>query len=120
VLKHGPLANKTISWSDADDSKLMEAVILYRGTGRGGNVDWVKVCEYMGNDRTREQYCGRWNGVLKHREMKMAQALAASQEGGGGAVSAPASSSGSTTRSANSTASAAPDTLVTVSEVYQI
>lgn len=98
MLKHGPLANKTVTWSDADDEKLLEAVHLFRGVGRGGSVDWMKVCEYVGNDRTREQYCGRWNGVLKQRESKLAARNAAapasaSASAGAGSVVPPVASS---------------------------
>ena len=67
VLKHNQ-APRPITWSEADDQKLTDAVMLFQGEGRGGTVDWVKVCDYMADGRTREQHSGRWNGVLKHRE----------------------------------------------------
>jgi hypothetical protein len=69
VLKNNQQV-KPLLWTEEDDQKLIEAVHLFRGRGRGGTVDWMKVCDYVGSGRTREQNSGRWNGVLKHREMK--------------------------------------------------
>ena len=66
-------------------------------------MDWVKVCEYMGGERTREQNCGRWNGVLKHRESKglavtqpseqIHSAITSSDESSNGQQAAPGSAS---------------------------
>lgn len=61
---------KSIIWTESDDQKLIEAVNIFRGAGRGGTIDWVQVSDYVGGGRTREQTCGRWNGVLKHREIR--------------------------------------------------
>jgi hypothetical protein len=58
-------AIKTGPWVAEEDERLIEAVALYEGQGRGGAVDWGKVCEYMGGDRTYDQCRVRWNGVLK-------------------------------------------------------
>jgi hypothetical protein len=69
VLKNNQVL-KPLVWTEADDLKLTNAVNLFRGLGRGGTVDWSQVSDYVGSGRTREQNCGRWNGVLKHRELK--------------------------------------------------
>lgn len=58
---------RPIVWTENEDQKLLEAVNLFRGAGRGGTIDWGQVSEYLGSGRTREQNCGRWNGVLKYR-----------------------------------------------------
>jgi hypothetical protein len=58
-------AIKTGPWVAEEDERLIEAVALYEGQGRGGAVDWGRVCEYMGGDRTYDQCRVRWNGVLK-------------------------------------------------------
>jgi hypothetical protein len=36
---------KTSPWTDVEDIKLTEAVGMYDGMGRGGTVDWSKVCQ---------------------------------------------------------------------------
>lgn len=63
--RHRGRAVKTGPWVAEEDERLIEAVALYEGQGRGGAVDWGKVCEYMGGDRTYDQCRVRWNGVLK-------------------------------------------------------
>jgi hypothetical protein len=62
---HRGRAVKTGPWVAEEDERLIEAVSLYEGQGRGGAVDWGKVCEYMGGERTYDQCRVRWNGVLK-------------------------------------------------------
>ena len=57
-------------WTAADDDRLMEAVALYEGQGRGGAVDWGQVCEYVGNGRTYDQCRIRYNGVVKILKQK--------------------------------------------------
>jgi hypothetical protein len=42
---------------------------VYDGQGRGGGVDWAKVCEFMGSVRTYNQCRHRWHNVIKHRGM---------------------------------------------------
>lgn len=49
------------------DEKLTEAVGVYDGQGRGGGVDWNKVCEFMGPIRSYNQCRHRWHNVIKHR-----------------------------------------------------
>lgn len=64
----GPVARafmRTGQWSADEDDRLIEAVSLFDGQGRGGAIDWGRVCEYMGGDRTYDQCRVRWNGVLK-------------------------------------------------------
>lgn len=63
--RHRGRAVKTGPWVAEEDERLIEAVALYEGQGRGGAVDWGKVCEYMGGERTYDQCRVRWNGVLK-------------------------------------------------------
>lgn len=48
---------------------MTEAVGVYDGQGRGGGVDWAKVCEFMGSVRTYNQCRHRWHNVIKHRGM---------------------------------------------------
>lgn len=62
---HRGRAVKTGPWVAEEDERLIEAVALYEGQGRGGAVDWGKVCDYMGGERTYDQCRVRWNGVLK-------------------------------------------------------
>ena len=57
-------------WTAADDDLLVEAVALYEGQGRGGAVDWGRVCEYVGSDRTYDQCRIRYNGVVKMLKQK--------------------------------------------------
>jgi hypothetical protein len=52
-------------WTAAEDECLTEAVLRYDGHGRGGAIDWGRVCEHMGGHRTYDQCRMRWNGVLK-------------------------------------------------------
>eukprot|EP00604_Paraphysomonas_vestita_P004448 CAMPEP_0174825364 /NCGR_PEP_ID=MMETSP1107-20130205/42680_1 /TAXON_ID=36770 /ORGANISM="Paraphysomonas vestita, Strain GFlagA" /LENGTH=420 /DNA_ID=CAMNT_0016056897 /DNA_START=48 /DNA_END=1311 /DNA_ORIENTATION=+ len=58
---------KTTPWTDIEDIKLAEAVGMYDGMGRGGTVDWSKVSEHMGGERSSYQHRMRWHSVLKHR-----------------------------------------------------
>jgi hypothetical protein len=53
------------------DEKLVEAVGIYEGQGKGGGVDWSKVSEYLHGERTPNQCHTRWNSVLKHRGLAM-------------------------------------------------
>ncbi|CAE7570840.1 mybL, partial [Symbiodinium microadriaticum] len=121
VLKNGHV-QKALNWSDAEDQKLVEAVNIYRGSGRGGTVDWVKVCEYMGAERTREQYCGRWNGVMKHRDSKGAARdnaeLPVPDDLSG--VPVATSSSVSSTVNAGIVGNTAPSGSVNAPDLYQI
>jgi hypothetical protein len=68
--RHRGRAIKTGPWVPEEDDRLIEAVALYEGQGRGGAVDWGRVCEYMGGDRTYDQCRIRWNGVLKVLRVK--------------------------------------------------
>jgi hypothetical protein len=54
-------------WTDEEDHRLMEAVAVYNGHGRGGGVDWSKVCEYLGDNRKYNQCRHRWHNVLKQK-----------------------------------------------------
>jgi hypothetical protein len=72
---------KPLLWTELDDQKLIEAVRIFRGHGRGGTVDWMQVSKYVGNGRTREQNCGRWNGVLKHRQKDSERGVAEEEAG---------------------------------------
>jgi hypothetical protein len=67
VLKHRGSAVKSSPWTDLEDIKLTEAVGAYDGLGRGGTVDWSRVSELMGGDRSSYQHRMRWHSVLKHR-----------------------------------------------------
>jgi hypothetical protein len=68
--RHRGRAIKTGPWVPEEDDRLIEAVALYEGQGRGGAVDWGRVCEFMGGDRTYDQCRIRWNGVLKVLRVK--------------------------------------------------
>jgi hypothetical protein len=68
--RHRGRAIKTGPWLPDEDERLIEAVALYEGQGRGGAVDWGRVCEFMGGYRTYDQCRIRWNGVLKVLRIK--------------------------------------------------
>jgi hypothetical protein len=70
VLKNKHLTPSSSIWTAEDDHKLTNAVTASMGRGRGGTVDWIRVTDLMGGGRTREQLCGRWNGVLKVRKQR--------------------------------------------------
>mmetsp|Transcript_23567 Transcript_23567/g.34569 ORF Transcript_23567/g.34569 Transcript_23567/m.34569 type:complete len:705 (-) Transcript_23567:56-2170(-) len=67
VLRHRGEGLKTTPWTDAEDALLTEAVAMYDGVGRGGTVDWAKVREHVGSDRSTYQHRMRWHSVLKNR-----------------------------------------------------
>ncbi len=52
---------------------MTEAVGLYDGQGRGGGIDWAKVCDFMGSIRTYNQCRHRWHNVIKHRAFLLTQ-----------------------------------------------
>ena len=43
---------------------------VYNGHGRGGGIDWGKVCEYLGGHRRYNQCRHRWHNILKQRAMR--------------------------------------------------
>ena len=51
-------------WKDWEDSKLLEAVGLYRGKGGNDRISWSKVVEHMGNIRSKKQCAKRWDDVF--------------------------------------------------------
>lgn len=65
----GIALSRNSPWSDLEDDRLTEAVGVYDGQGRGGGVDWGKVCEFLGSVRTYNQCRHRWHNVIKHRSL---------------------------------------------------
>ena len=43
TLQHEGTQARTCSWSGEEDGRLLEAMTLYNGQGKGGGVDWTKV-----------------------------------------------------------------------------
>jgi hypothetical protein len=67
VLRFQDSAEKvTGNWDVSEDSKLVEAVRLYRGKGRKGGVAWRLVSEHMGRTRTMKQCKKRWDDAFEH------------------------------------------------------
>ena len=64
----------------SQDIKFIEAVAVYNGHGRGGGIDWGKVCEYLGGSRKYNQCRHRWHNVLKTRAMREDVTTAAPME----------------------------------------
>ena len=47
----------------------MRGVELYKGQGKRGGVNWVKVSEHMGGTRAPQQCNSRWTRTLKPRSL---------------------------------------------------
>lgn len=73
VVKFKGSSNKNAPWTSDEDERLLEGISQFQGQGLRGAVDWGRVSDYMGGDRSAQQCCHRWSGVLKHRaEVKFA------------------------------------------------
>jgi alkylated DNA nucleotide flippase Atl1 len=51
------------AWTEEEDNRLKEAVLMYEGQGLRGGVDWGRVASTLKGTRTQQQYCTRWNRV---------------------------------------------------------
>jgi hypothetical protein len=71
VLQHVGSGARTGPWNDEEDTRLIEAMGLYDGQGKGGGVDWGKVSEYLGGQRAATQCYKRWHDALKQRRKSL-------------------------------------------------
>jgi hypothetical protein len=68
MLKQKGSCVKNGAWEPAEDEKLIAAVALHKGEGRGGGVHWTRVCEHFNGERTPNQCHSHWSSILKPRE----------------------------------------------------
>ena len=65
MLRTGGVACSEQPWTPEEDERLREAAQEFYGQGLRGGVDWLKVTERLGGERTPQQYGHRWNRVVK-------------------------------------------------------
>lgn len=83
VLQFQACSTKKVgSWDAAEDTKLIEAVEMFRGKGRKNGVSWGDVVEQLNNTRSQKQCKKRWDDafadVYRSRVASSASASAAS------------------------------------------
>lgn len=65
MLRSNGISASDQPWTNEEDDRLREAAEEFYGQGLRGGVDWVKVAERMGGERTAQQYGHRYNRVIK-------------------------------------------------------
>lgn len=60
---------KSGGWTAQEDARLVEAIKLFDGHGRGGGIDWKKVSKYV-QGRTPKHCVNRWNNHHKGKRQE--------------------------------------------------
>jgi hypothetical protein len=55
TLQHLNTGKETGPWTNEEDSRLMGAMKIFEGRGKGGGVDWAQVSAYLGETRAASQ-----------------------------------------------------------------
>jgi hypothetical protein len=65
VLRSTGVSASSQPWTNEEDDRLRDAAHEFYGQGLRGGVDWIKVAERMGGERSPQQYGHRWNRVVR-------------------------------------------------------
>lgn len=55
TLQHINTGKETGPWTNEEDSRLIGAMKIFEGKGKGGGVDWAQVSSYLGDTRAASQ-----------------------------------------------------------------